>query len=593
MSNKITWVFTVFLVFFGMNLSAQKAFPTAEGFGKKATGGRGGKVVAVANLSDDASGSTVGSFRWAVKQYPNEPITVVFRVSGNIKLVSELKISRTAGMTIAGQTAPGDGISFSHHKLNFGGSANFIIRNIRSRPGVKDVNGNNIYVNAIGAENCRNFIIDHCSFGWSGEENMNTFDDHFHTVQWCIVHEGLYNAGHQKGARGYGCQWGGSEATYHHNLLANNNSRSCRFNGARGNNIEQDLVVFIEYINNVNYNWGGSGSIYGGENTGENTRFFGHACNMVNNYYKPGPVTSADGYYFVMPSYARSGVESWAASHGASQWYLSGNVMEASEKVSAASADKVTLNNWEGVNMSDAGSHFSKDSMRVDTLIVPNQVRPTKYQFNYFDYAFQNYESANAAYQSVLSKAGALPHDACDLRILNAVKNGLGDAGATLGKGIIDNPSEVGGYPIYSTEYELVVDNDNDGMDDAWETANQLNPGDPSDRNETTKEGYTALEVYLNSLMGENIEHDFGTASEKVGYKPFSIKGNISGEVINLFPDQDLSGAYIYSVKGIKVMAVNLEKTNTISVSSLPSGQYLLLAYTHSGKTGTMKFLKR
>jgi len=593
MSNKITWIFTAFLICFGMNLSAQKAFPTAEGFGKKATGGRGGKVVAVTNLLDDVSGSTVGSFRWAVKQYPNEPLTVVFRVSGNIRLVSELKIARTAGMTIAGQTAPGDGISFSHHKLNFGGSANFIIRNIRSRPGVKDVSGNNIYVNAIGAENCRNFIIDHCSFGWSGEENMNTFDDHFHTVQWCMIHEGLYNAGHPKGDRGYGCQWGGSEATYHHNLLANNNSRSCRFNGARGNNIEQDLVVFIEYINNVNYNWGGSGSIYGGENTGENTKFFGHACNMINNYYKPGPVTSADGYYFVMPSYARDGVETWAEKHGASQWYLSGNVMEASGKVSAANANKVSLTNWDGVNMNDIGSHFTKDSMRVDTLIVPNQPRPTKYQFNYPDYAYTNYEPASVAYQSVLAKVGALPHDACDLRILNAVKNGLGDAGSTLGKGIIDNPSEVGGYPVYSTTYPVVVDMDNDGMDDAWETANKLNPGDPADRNKTTKEGYTALEVYLNSLMGESIEHDFETGVERLGFKPFSIKGNLSGGTITLFVGQTLSRACIFNVQGIKVMSVTPDGTNTILVSSLPAGQYLLIAYTQKGETGTLKFIKK
>lgn len=116
--------------------------------------------------------------------------------------------------------------------MNFGGSENFIVRNVRFRIGQKDAQGNILAENACGAENCTNFIFDHCTFGWSVEENMNVFDSHFHTVQYCIVHEGLYNAGHSKGARGYGCQWGGSPATYHHNLLAHNNSRSCRFNGS-------------------------------------------------------------------------------------------------------------------------------------------------------------------------------------------------------------------------------------------------------------------------------------------------------------------------------------------------------------------------
>ena len=121
------------------------------------------------------------------------------------------------------------------------------------------------------------------------EENMNTADSHFLTVQYSIVHEGLYDAGHAKGARGYGSQWGGSPATYHHNLLSGNDSRSPRFNGARG----EDYVVFMEFANNVNFNWGRWNSVYGGENTADITSYNGknsvHECNFMNNYYKPGP----------------------------------------------------------------------------------------------------------------------------------------------------------------------------------------------------------------------------------------------------------------------------------------------------------------
>ena len=189
-------------------LSAQTlAFPTAEGFGKFSKGGRGGQVVTVTTLEDDSIGNIQGSLRWALAQYPNEPLTVVFGVSGRIELKQELRVKRD-GLTLAGQTAPGDGICISGNKVNLGGSKNFIIRHLRFRTGQFDAAGNVVAQNALGAENCENFIIDHCTFGWSVEENINTFDDKFHTVQWCIIHEGLYNAGHSKGARGYGMQWG-------------------------------------------------------------------------------------------------------------------------------------------------------------------------------------------------------------------------------------------------------------------------------------------------------------------------------------------------------------------------------------------------
>lgn len=201
------------------------------------TGGRGCKVVEVTNLNDSGE----GSLRWALTEAGKENATIVFRVGGVITLKSDIR-AKLKNVTIAGQTAPGEGILIRGAKMNFGGGNNFIIRNIRARLGKTDDN-KFIGGGSIGIENANYFIIDHCCFGWSGEENTTIYDNHFSTVQWCIVHEGLYNAGHQKGARGYGCQWGGSPATYHHNLLAHNDSRSCRINGA--SNPSQDRCVFL------------------------------------------------------------------------------------------------------------------------------------------------------------------------------------------------------------------------------------------------------------------------------------------------------------------------------------------------------------
>ena len=217
------------------------AFPTAEGFGKYASGGRGGKVVEVTNLNDSGE----GSLRWALTEAGKENATIVFRVSGIIDIgpnpqrKGERSIrAKLKNVTIAGQTAPGEGILLRGGKLNLGGSENVIIRNIRSRLGVLELPRQEgeteadykkrcfIDGGAIGIENARNIIIDHCCFGWSGEENMTMYDNQYTTVQWCIIHEGLHNAGHKKGVRGYGAQWGGSPATFHHNLLAHNDSRS-------------------------------------------------------------------------------------------------------------------------------------------------------------------------------------------------------------------------------------------------------------------------------------------------------------------------------------------------------------------------------
>ncbi|MCS2744543.1 hypothetical protein [Bacteroides thetaiotaomicron] len=137
-------------------------------------------------------------------------------------------------------------------------------------------------------ENANNFIIDHCSFSWASEENTDFIDTHFSTVQWCISSEGLYYSVNKKGARAYGGAWGGTSSTYHHNLFAHCNSRTPLMNGARGKDPGQDIVVYMEYINNVNYNWGSQMATYGGMDESQDPEHHGWSCNFVNNYYKPG-----------------------------------------------------------------------------------------------------------------------------------------------------------------------------------------------------------------------------------------------------------------------------------------------------------------
>lgn len=516
------------------------AFPGAEGFGKYTSGGRGGKVVYVTSLADDADGSTEGTLRWAVKQYPDEPLTVCFAVSGEIRLVKDLRINRK-NYTIAGQTAPGMGIVITHNKVNCGGSQNFIIRNIRFRIGRKNVNGDIITENAFGAENCENFIIDHCDFGWSTEENMNTYDSHFITVQYCIIHEGLNDSDHPKGARGYGCQWGGSPATYHHNLLVNNNKRSCRFNGAQSN----DYVVYLDFINNVNYNFeGGSNGCYGGENTAKIDSFNGlnsaHECNFINNYYKVGPNTT-NKKYFVSVENARSGAKSW----GPSRWYLDGNIFDG--------VSDVTADNWKGV--AGKSPYNNTDTLRVDTLIRPATPwwRWTedsiygRYDFDMYAYAAGGYESAEEAFETVMDTAGCWPRDHVELRLVKDTREGTHtyNGSKTKKKGIIDTEEDAEGFYAYP-EVSALEDTDLDGMPDEWERVNGCDPNTP-DNNVRHTSGYTMLEMYLDYAMSHRPQMEDGY-HEPQGIESVNsqrVKTNIRYNILGQRVGEDYKGIVI------------------------------------------------
>ena len=479
------------------------AFPTARGFGKFVTGGRGCKVVEVTSLDDNPAKPTEGSLRWALTVAGKENATIVFRVSGVIKLgvnaqkKRELRAS-LKNVTIAGQTAPGDGILIRGGKMNLGGSDNVIIRNLRFRVGeideadlAKPTDSRFIAGAGLGIENAKNFIIDHCCFGWSGEENMTIYDNHFATVQWCIIHEGLYDAGHQKGSRSYGNQWGGSPATYHHNLLAHNYNRSSRLNGA--SSTTEDRNVFMEYMNNVNYNWGKRNSCYGGENeAGTNSS---HECNFVGNYYKPGPSTPTNSYFMEL-SGARSGK---SLNPSPSRWYFADNVMEGN---SSATSD-----NWSAIHNNTS---YTVAGMKSETLVYPSLEvnRLDKCQFGDYDLYRTPTESAGDAYEHVLAKAGTINRDVTEQRIVDEVRNKKAQyKGTTLNKaGFIDSPDDAEGWPTYAAGTPA-ADNDHDGMADDWEVANGFNPANGEDgRQVVSAEGYTALEVYLNSLMGEKID---------------------------------------------------------------------------------------
>ena len=442
------------------------AFPGAAGYGAKATGGRGGKVVAVTNLND----SGPGSLRQAFLEYPEDPITIVFQVGGIIKLQSNIKVSRS-NITVAGQTAPGDGICLSGASLIFNGAkiggnhGNIIVRYVRSRPGAYDPSG----VYGLNLENCHTVIVDHCSFSWANEECVATYDMHNMTIQWCIVSEGLYDAGHLKGVRSYGGIWGGQKASFHHNLIAHNVSRTLGFNGARSH----DTIARVDYRNNVVFNWGGNLGAYGGlvEIPGGSSQI-----NMVNNYYKPGPATPQRGIHFMRTSYGA------ANATGIGQMFVSGNVMD-------GHAD-MTANNWLGVNRDE----IPEESRNQVEMAAP---------FDVDTYAVLPEQSAEAAYEAVLANAGAnYPRrDAVDARVVRETIAGAGTGlGHHGGIGIIDSPDAVGGYPQYTGENKF-VDNDLDGIPDYWERKYGLDDTNPEDGNGYDfSENYTNLEVYLNTL---------------------------------------------------------------------------------------------
>ena len=455
------------------------AFPTAEGYGRFARGGRGGRVIEVTNLQDydEAKGDAVipGSFRAAVEA--EGPRTIIFRVSGLIHLKKPCAVHNPY-CTIAGQSAPGDGICLADYGAGAYGTHDVIIRYMHFRVG----DAANRAMDGAGLGSCDNCIMDHCSISWSSDEGTSSRGAKNITFQRNIVAEALHHGPHYRASdrtkletHAFAGSISGGIGSYHHNLLADCTDRNWSLAG--GLNQSGKYAGYLDIRNNVVYNW-----------TARTTDGGVKALNYVNNYYKPHPPNPFVKWLLKLdPINPAWGTESY---------YMTGNVLEGFVN---------ETNNWSAFQN---GPDVEKQ-VRVDHELYPSYVKT---------------QPAREAFTNVLANVGAnFPKsDAVDLHIIADVRNGTaeftGTRGPTYGDrpspnyaGIIDtqtdDKSAAGSpnfpWPEYRT-YNVPVDTDHDGIPDDWEKAHGLNPNDASDANKDSNgDGYTNLEKYLNSLVGE------------------------------------------------------------------------------------------
>ena len=494
------------------------AFPGAEGHGRYVTGGRGGTIVHVTNLNDSGTGSLRAAVNGSDKKI------VVFDVGGVIALKSDLKIG--ANTTIAGQTAPAPGITVRYYTIRPDAS-NIIVRFIRFRRGQeKDVNDG---ADAIWTRHQTGQIYDHCSFSWSIDEIASFYDNNNFTMQWCTLAESLNNAGHGKGAHGYGGIWGGKLASFHHNLIAHVNNRSPRFNGARydwtgytsnklysqykwANAVQSENV---DFRNCVIYNCGNG--CYGGPGGGR--------INIVNNYYKTGPAASTDRVTNISIGNSTSSSDNSKYWNMTSLYYIKGNQVN-----SNASRD------WTGINYDSGVFTINGEKYTLDTNhYYGDDVTYTKNSAgqdcvrirleNPTEAGEVTTHSALKAYEKVLSFAGAsLNRDDVDTRYAKETREGTAtySGSVTKKKGRIDLVSDVQGYTeanFGTGSRPAGYDTDNDGIPDEWEKANGLNPNNASDALLFTldkKNWYSNIEVYMNSLVQDIMLQGNADADESV-----------------------------------------------------------------------------
>ncbi|MBO5278198.1 MAG: hypothetical protein J6B06_01730 [Lachnospiraceae bacterium] len=440
-----------------VNVSAAEkvpAFPGAEGGGKYASGGRGGDVYVVTSLEDSGE----GTLRYGIETAPENGRIIVFNVGGTIHLKSTLSFKGKKNITIAGQTAPGDGITIAGYDTNISNSENIILRFLRFRVGTENLLQGGDSLDALWGRDNDTFMIDHCSFSWSTDETLSTYRGKNGTVQWCLVSESLTVSGHSKGRHGYGGIWGGDNTVFQYNLMTNHTSRNPRIGGGSMTDPTKELsYATVQLSNNVIYNYGYY-ICYGGG--------FAHT-NYINNYIKPGPGT-------------RENLSNLLITIGESKkdggFYIEGNILEGN--------DMITADNKLGID-EDAEGYLAEEIYQAEAFDEIGMV------------------SAKDCYELVLARAGATypVRDAVDARVVAQVMSGTGS--------YINSQDEVGGYPAVTVARDADFDTDHDGLPDEWEKLHGLNPLDASDSaliaNETDSSradyGYAWIELYCNELV--------------------------------------------------------------------------------------------
>ena len=490
------------------------AFPGAEGYGTQTVGGRGGKVIKVTNLND----SGPGSLREAIET--EGPRIVVFRVGGMIELQSAIVITHPY-ITIAGQTAPGDGITLKGYGENrIQATHDVIIRCIRFR-GVSKANQDCLNI----LHGSYNVVIDHCSFSWGTDEVISIVAKaHDVTIQWCIIAEGL-----SPNSKGSLVSSGAYNVSLHHNLYAHNSERNAKMKG-EPDQLEGHLAYF-DFVNNVIYNWNGYAHSVAGSGKG----------NVIGNCFKPGNNTT---------KYPRRREIIRQQHEAGRQIYARDNIGPTCPKGCKDDWKGKLFFLWKGkiyaggmISDISGDIHSTGYGTRSDTLIPA----PPVTSFPALD-----------AYNKVLANSGAIfpSRDVVDERVINDVKTGTGN--------FINEPAEVGGWPTLVSDTPP-TDTDFDGMPDDWETANGLNTNDPFDGSLTADgDGYTNVEEYLNGLVGN------------VSQETTPQKHNLKQNYPNPFNPTTVINYELRENTEVSIIIFNLlgQKTRTLVHEVKPAGSF-------------------
>ena len=571
-------------------LAQTPAFPGAEGHGRYVTGGRGGKVVHVTNLND----SGTGSFREAVKSGNR---IIVFDVAGVIALKSDLKIGDN--ITILGQTAPSPGITLRYYTVQPGN--NNIIRFLRIRRGEeKNINDG---ADATWQRNKTGIIFDHCSFSWSIDEVASFYDNNNFTMQWCTIAESLTNPGHSKGAHGYGGIWGGKLASFHHNFVGHLMNRGPRFNGARygwtGYTSNKEYSTYkwqnavqaenVDFRNCVMYN--AQGTCYGGPGGGQ--------INIVNNYYKAGPSHSLKGKTLnglkvdistgsvrgnqdritlvTLSTQSNSDKNHPELYDMTSRYFINGNITETTKGSVTKNQDWKDISYDKGIPSLN-GEYYSPDAKNFYGDNVAHVTISGKSCIKIkMDAPAPTGEvtthSAAESFSKVLAYSGAsLYRDEIDARYMEEAKTGTAKykGSITQSPGIIDKVADVNGYTeanFGTATRPADFDTDKDGIPDAWEIANGLDPNDATDAltySLDSKGYYTNLEVYANSLVEDIMKQGNAVAENKVDeYYPAWKNPTGISQIITSNPSE-LAEVKYYSLNGTLLSApqkgINIRK---------------------------------